>query len=85
MSRPLHLVDVLSSVTKPELEVPDVNEHASNDTAQKSSGFPKPHGRSVSHWLQIVQEDPLLNHRSTPELPPTADVVIIGSGVSISI
>jgi hypothetical protein len=46
------------------------------------SGFPKRVNYSVSHWLQSVQGDPLLDHRTTPRLPPSADVVIIGSGVS---
>jgi hypothetical protein len=83
MSRSVHPVDVLSNATKPEARVPDVEEHTSNGTAQQHSGFPKLDGRSLSHWLQIAQGDPLLNHRTTPVLPPTADFVIIGSGVSI--
>ncbi|KAJ5747042.1 uncharacterized protein N7511_008738 [Penicillium nucicola] len=45
-------------------------------------GFPKKTGYSVSHWLQSAKEDPLLIHRTTSELPATADVVIIGSGMS---
>ena len=47
------------------------------------SGFPKPGGGSISHWLQGALEDPLFNYRSTSELPSSADIVIIGSGVSI--
>ncbi|KAJ6071620.1 hypothetical protein N7499_009634 [Penicillium canescens] len=50
--------------------------------AFKNFGFPKRAGYSVSHWLQSVQDDPLLNHRTTPKLPPSADIVIIGSGIS---
>lgn len=46
-------------------------------------GFPKPGGGSISHWLQGALEDPLFNYRSTSELPSSADIVIIGSGVSI--
>ncbi|PYH42519.1 NAD(P)/FAD-dependent oxidoreductase [Aspergillus saccharolyticus JOP 1030-1] len=45
-------------------------------------GFPKQADYSISHWLQSVKDDPLLNHRTTPELPQSADVVIIGSGMS---
>lgn len=46
------------------------------------SDFPKRHGRSLSHWLAIVQGDPLLAHRTTDDLPSSADIVVIGSGVS---
>lgn len=46
-------------------------------------GFPKLDGYSLSHWLQGVQGDELLGHRSTPEIPQSADIVIIGSGVSL--
>ena len=45
-------------------------------------GFPKRDGLSLSCWLQGVQDDPLLDHNTTPELPSHADIVIIGSGVS---
>ncbi|RAK78991.1 NAD(P)/FAD-dependent oxidoreductase [Aspergillus fijiensis CBS 313.89] len=45
-------------------------------------GFPKPTGYSISHWLGSVQGDPLLNHRTTLDLPQSADIVIIGSGMS---
>lgn len=48
-------------------------------------GFPKSVDYSISHWLQSVQDDPLLQHRTTPELPRSADIVIIGSGVRILI
>lgn len=44
-------------------------------------GFPKQDGSSQSYWLQSVQGDPLLDHRTTSELPSSADIVIIGSGV----
>ncbi|RDW60293.1 hypothetical protein BP5796_11899 [Coleophoma crateriformis] len=49
---------------------------------QERYGFPKPDGYSLSYWLQGVQGDPLLNHRTTPEVPPSADIVIIGSGIT---
>ncbi|CAM1503167.1 Fc.00g079430.m01.CDS01 [Cosmosporella sp. VM-42] len=45
-------------------------------------GFPRKSGSSVSYWLQGVQGDPLLNHRTTPELPSSADIVVIGSGIT---
>ncbi|KAJ6535049.1 DAO-domain-containing protein [Mycena capillaripes] len=35
---------------------------------------------SLSYWLQSVRSNPLLDHRTTPELPKSGDVVIIGSG-----
>ena len=47
-------------------------------------GFPKRDNYSISYWLQSVQGDPLLDHRTTPELPPSSDIVVIGSGVSNS-
>lgn len=47
------------------------------------TGFPKTSGQSLSYWLQSVRCDPLLDHRTTPDLPRYADTVIIGSGVSI--
>ncbi|KAJ6484935.1 DAO-domain-containing protein [Mycena sanguinolenta] len=37
---------------------------------------------SLSHWLQSVRSSPLLDYRSTPELPQYADVVVIGSGIT---
>ncbi|KAJ4523235.1 hypothetical protein HRR78_000730 [Exophiala dermatitidis] len=46
------------------------------------SDFPKRHGRSLSHWLAIVQGDPLLAHRTTDDLPSSADIVVIGSGMT---
>ncbi|KAJ7454573.1 DAO-domain-containing protein [Mycena galericulata] len=44
--------------------------------------FPIPRGMSLSHWLQGVRASPLLDHRTTEDLPTSADVVIIGSGMS---
>ncbi len=43
--------------------------------------FPVPHP-SLSYWLQSVRNDPLLDCRTTEDLPRTSDVVVIGSGVS---
>ncbi|KIY64654.1 DAO-domain-containing protein [Cylindrobasidium torrendii FP15055 ss-10] len=39
-------------------------------------------GASRSYWLQNASANPLLNHRTTKDLPAQADVVIIGSGMS---
>lgn len=36
----------------------------------------------LSFWLQNVRSNPLLDYRSTEDLPQKVDVVIIGSGVS---
>ncbi|KAJ7618032.1 DAO-domain-containing protein [Roridomyces roridus] len=44
--------------------------------------FPISSGMSLSHWLQSVRSSPLLDYRSTQDLPTTADVVIVGSGMS---
>jgi hypothetical protein len=56
-----------------------------NNITQERFGFPKQHGQSQSYWLHRVQGDALLNHRTTPDLPSSADIVIIGSGVSASL
>lgn len=45
--------------------------------------YPLPEGMSLSQWLQNVRANPLLDHRSSETVPGTADVVIIGSGVSL--
>ncbi|KAJ7837125.1 DAO-domain-containing protein [Mycena leptocephala] len=44
--------------------------------------FPIPKGMSLSYWLQNVRASPLLDHRTTEELPKSAEIVIIGSGMS---
>ncbi|CAH0019833.1 unnamed protein product, partial [Clonostachys rhizophaga] len=43
--------------------------------------FPKD-SRPLSTWLQDMQGHHLMNHRTTPGLPTTADIVIIGSGLT---
>ena len=43
--------------------------------------YPHPNP-SISFWLQGTRSSSLLGHRSSTELPETADVVIIGSGLS---
>ncbi|KAJ9148274.1 FAD dependent oxidoreductase-domain-containing protein [Pleurostoma richardsiae] len=45
-------------------------------------GFPKENDISRSCWLLSVEGDPLLNHVTTPKLPSSADIVVIGSGMS---
>ncbi|KAF8922380.1 DAO-domain-containing protein [Mucidula mucida] len=40
---------------------------------------------SLSYWLQGVRASPLLDHRTTADIPPEADVVIIGSGLTGSL
>ncbi|KAH7177066.1 FAD dependent oxidoreductase [Dactylonectria macrodidyma] len=52
------------------------------NAAQKSFGFPKPDGHLLSHWLQDAESDLLLNHHTTPELPTSVDIVVIGSGMT---
>jgi glycine/D-amino acid oxidase-like deaminating enzyme len=60
----------------------NVEEHASPPTNPTRTGFPKQGGQSLSYWLQQVRCDPLLNHRTTEDLPKDADTVIIGSGIT---
>lgn len=62
----------------------NVSDHAFPDVDGNWTGFPKQTGQSLSYWLQGVRCDPLLDHRSTPDLPASADIVVIGSGVSCS-
>lgn len=62
----------------------NVSDHAFPDVDGNWTGFPKQTGQSLSYWLQGVRCDPLLDYRSTPDLPACADTVIIGSGVSCS-
>ncbi|KAK6904380.1 hypothetical protein I203_105192 [Kwoniella mangroviensis CBS 8507] len=46
------------------------------------TGLPLESGMSLSHLLATVRNNPLLDYRSSEELPSKADVVIIGSGIS---
>ncbi|KAI5885671.1 DAO-domain-containing protein [Schizophyllum commune H4-8] len=50
--------------------------------ALQVNGLPLAKGMSLSQWLQNVRSNPLLDHRTTEALPETADVVIIGGGIS---
>ncbi|WVQ77774.1 hypothetical protein IAR50_007464 [Cryptococcus sp. DSM 104548] len=55
-----------------------------DDTASPHArpGLPLAQGMSLSHWQQTTRSNPLLNERTTQELPSEAEVVIIGSGIS---
>ncbi|KAI4629215.1 uncharacterized protein J4E87_003477 [Alternaria ethzedia] len=71
------------SVTLPETSASlNVEEFASQPQSHGRTGFPKQGGQSLSYWLQQVRCDPLLDHRTTDELPQEADTVIIGSGIT---
>ena len=48
----------------------------------RDASFPLERGMCLSYWLQGVRNNPLLDHRTTHILAESADVVIIGSGVS---
>jgi hypothetical protein len=50
----------------------------------RNIAMPLEEGMCLSYWLQGVRNNPLLDHRTTATLPTAADVVIIGSGVSVS-
>jgi hypothetical protein len=49
----------------------------------RNIAMPLEEGMCLSYWLQGVRNNPLLDHRTTKALPTAADVVIIGSGVSV--
>ena len=71
------------SVTLPETSATlNVEEYASQPQSHGRTGSPKQGGQSLSYWLQQVRCDPLLDHRTTNELPQEADTVIIGSGLT---
>ncbi|KAK8866191.1 hypothetical protein IAR55_001342 [Kwoniella newhampshirensis] len=53
--------------------------------ASKTTGLPIPEGMCLSQWLLTVRSNPLLDHRTTEELPKEAEVVIIGSGITGSL
>ncbi|EIM91354.1 FAD dependent oxidoreductase [Stereum hirsutum FP-91666 SS1] len=53
----------------------------SPDTTTPYPGFPHP-DPCLSFWLQGTRSSPLLGHRTTETLPESAEVVIIGSGLS---
>ncbi|KAF2441765.1 DAO-domain-containing protein [Karstenula rhodostoma CBS 690.94] len=60
----------------------NAEEYGSAPSSQGRTGFPKASGQSLSYWLQQVRSDPLLDHRTTEQLPEQADTVIVGSGIS---
>lgn len=74
----------VTQVTLPETSsvALNVEEYASNPPKGARTGFPKQGGQSLSYWLQQVRCDPLLDHRTTEDLPQDADTVIVGSGIS---
>ena len=76
--------NVTGVTTQDNLAVLNVEEYGSPIPADANAGFPKKEGQSLSYWLQQVRCDPLLDHRSTAELPRESDTVVIGSGVRIS-
>lgn len=51
------------------------------NSSKYRTGFPKQEGQGLSYWLQSVRCDPLLDHRSTSQVPSAVDTVVIGSGV----
>ncbi|KAH8881112.1 DAO-domain-containing protein [Thozetella sp. PMI_491] len=59
-----------------------VDDQATVDAKGHWTGYPKRSGQCLSYWLQGVRCNPLLDHRTTPELPRYADTVIIGSGIT---
>ncbi|KAL6238259.1 hypothetical protein BDW75DRAFT_228082 [Aspergillus navahoensis] len=62
---------------------PSVTESPSGDAARSTRfGFPKVGRYSLSYWLRGVQGDPLLNHRTTLDLPSSTDILIIESGMT---
>ncbi|KAF2768737.1 hypothetical protein EJ03DRAFT_351925 [Teratosphaeria nubilosa] len=65
-------------------EVPPEDVHTGKPTHTQRWGYPTPDGYSLSYWLQQVRSDPLLNHRSSPELPTKVDCVVIGSDHRLS-
>ncbi|KAJ4364988.1 hypothetical protein N0V83_008604 [Neocucurbitaria cava] len=78
-------IGAATSVTTPDTSAAlNVEEYASTPAApdRHRTGFPKQGGQSLSYWLQQVRCDPLLDHRTTKDLPKEADTVIIGSGIS---
>ncbi|THU84146.1 DAO-domain-containing protein [Dendrothele bispora CBS 962.96] len=52
------------------------------ETSSLNPPFPQLKAQSLSYWLQGVRANPLLDHRTTENVPEEADVVIIGSGMT---
>ncbi|KAK7973070.1 FAD dependent oxidoreductase [Apiospora saccharicola] len=81
--------EVITGVTKPDTSAAlNVDESISDGRGTDGNGhwgFPRPKGQSLSYWLQQVRCDELLDHRTAERLPPTADTVIIGSGITGSL
>lgn len=60
----------------------NMDEYATTGEDGHWTAFPKTSGSSLSYWLGSVRSDPLLDHRTTPNLPEFANTVVIGAGVS---
>ncbi|ORY11139.1 FAD dependent oxidoreductase-domain-containing protein [Clohesyomyces aquaticus] len=76
----------VTGITLPDTAtVLNVEEYGSSPPTHERTGFPKQGGQSLSYWLQQVRCDPLLDHRTTEELPEEVDTVIIGSGITGSL
>ncbi|WWC91289.1 uncharacterized protein L201_006232 [Kwoniella dendrophila CBS 6074] len=75
----------MSSATSDGRLPPVGQEHSSTSQVQldgEITGRPIERGMSTSHWLGTVRSNPLLDYRSSEELPSKADMIIIGSGLS---
>lgn len=89
IATPADPADLVTGVTRPDtsaaLNVDESIGVGEKEPCEGKWGFPRPKGQSLSYWLQQVRCDELLDHRTTEQLPETADTVIIGSGVSSKI
>ena len=69
----------------PSTDLPPVGGEGVKDSEARipttSHDFPLAEGMCLSGWLEDVRHKPLLNHRTTVQLPERADYVVIGSGV----
>ncbi|KAL1700072.1 FAD dependent oxidoreductase-domain-containing protein [Schizophyllum commune] len=71
-----------SSPESKEPQYPAMTSTIANGAANPTPpGYPHPEP-CLSFWLQGGRSSPLIGHRSTEALPETADVTIIGSGIS---
>lgn len=77
------------TITLDKRTIPAVGSEATTQgevqNGRQMTALPLESGFCLSLWLQTVRNNPLLNHRTTDELPREAEVVIIGSGVSSTI
>lgn len=77
------------TITLDKRTIPAVGSEATTQgevqNGRQMTALPLESGFCLSLWLQTVRNNPLLNHRTTDELPREAEVVIIGSGISGSL